>query len=115
MNWFRRSADGKFLWPGFGENSRVLKWIFERCDGKGAAVETPIGNLPAIDALDLDDLNLSDIDKAHLLRVEIDGWLKEIPLIREYYKQFGDRLPAALVEEVDQLEKRLKQAKKAAA
>jgi phosphoenolpyruvate carboxykinase (GTP) len=115
VNWFRKDEDNKFMWPGFGENSRVLKWIFERCDGEGAAVETPIGNLPAIDALDLDDLNLSDTDKARLLRVEIDGWLKEIPLIREYYKQFGKQLPAALIEETDQLEKRLKQAKKAAA
>ena len=115
VNWFRRDEDNQFIWPGYGENSRVLEWIFNRCDGTAEAVETPIGNLPSIDALNFDGLDLSDTDKARLLRVEVDGWLQEIPLIREYYQQFGDQLPAELLEEAAQLEKRLKQAKKAAA
>ncbi|MEX2352733.1 MAG: phosphoenolpyruvate carboxykinase (GTP), partial [Gammaproteobacteria bacterium] len=89
VNWFRKNDKGKFVWPGFGENSRVLKWIFERCDGKGEAVETPIGNLPTIDAIDFSGLDLDKNEIAGLLRVEIDGWLQEIPMIREYYKKFG--------------------------
>jgi len=115
VNWFRKDEDNKFIWPGFGENSRILKWIFDRCNGDADFVATPIGNLPTLDAINFDRLDLSDADKAMLLRVEIDGWLKEIPLIREYYRQFGTRLPAALSEEVDQLEKRLQKAKKEAA
>ena len=115
VNWFRKDEDNRFIWPGFGENSRILKWIFDRCDGEAESVETPIGNLPTIDAINFDGLDLSDTDKALLLRVEIDGWLKEIPLLREYYQQFGKRLPAALTEELDQLEQRLQKAKKAAA
>ena len=115
VNWFRKDEDNKFMWPGFGENSRVLKWIFERCIGAADFLETPIGNMPTLDAINFDGLNLSDADKASLLRVEIDGWLKEVPLIRQYYQQFGDRLPAALVEELDQLEQRLQKAKRVAA
>ncbi len=111
VNWFRKDDEGRFMWPGFGENSRVLKWIFERCEGTADAVETPIGNLPTLDALDFDGLDLDDEAIAELLRVEIDGWLSEIPLIREYYGQFGDRLPAELSRELDDLEARLKQAR----
>jgi phosphoenolpyruvate carboxykinase (GTP) len=112
VNWFRKDGDGKFMWPGFGENSRVLKWIFERCEGTGEAIETPIGNLPTMDAIDFDGLNLSDEEKAELLRVEIDGWLSEIPLISEYYDQFGDHMPAALRAQVKQLQERLEEAKR---
>jgi len=111
VNWFRKNEEGKIMWPGFGENSRVLKWIFERCDGKGDFVETPIGNLPTLDAIDFSGLDLNDNDKANLLRVEIDGWLHEIPLISEYYEQFGSRLPQKLREELQQLQQRLESAK----
>ena len=107
VNWFRKGADGKFLWPGFGENSRVLKWIFERCAGTADAVETPIGSLPTPGSLDLDGLNIEDDDLETLLRVERDGWLQELPLIRDYYAQFGDRMPQELSSLVDHLEESL--------
>ena len=115
VNWFRKNDDGKFMWPGFGENSRVLEWIFARCDGAGDAIETPIGNLPTLDAIDFSDLNVDDNDKAQLLRVDIDGWLEEIPLIREYYESFGSHLPSGLMDELDDLEKRLRDAQQAVA
>ncbi len=115
VNWFRKDDDGRFMWPGFGENSRVLKWVFERCEGTADAVETPIGNLPDMNALDLDGLDLSKTEIAHLLRVEIDGWLSEIPLIEKYYDLYGDRVPAELREELASLKQRLEEAKQAAA
>ena len=115
VNWFRKNENGKFIWPGFGENSRVLKWIFERCDGSGEAVETPIGNLPTIDGMDFSGLDLNDNAKAQLLRVDIDGWLQEIPLINEYYDKFGKHLPQILRNEVSLLQQRLEKAKKTAA
>ncbi|MEE8581334.1 MAG: phosphoenolpyruvate carboxykinase (GTP), partial [Myxococcota bacterium] len=108
VNWFRKSPDGEFLWPGFGENSRVLKWIFERCDGTAKALETPIGNLPAEGSLDLSGLDLSQEDVAHLLSVDTERWLAEIPQIREHYAKFGERLPTELAAELDGLEARLK-------
>lgn len=107
VNWFRRNAEGKFMWPGFGENSRVLKWVFERCAGNAEAVETPIGYLPAAGALDFSGLDISEETISQLLSVEVDGWLEEIPLIKEYYAQFGDRLPSALLTQVEELEKNL--------
>ncbi|WP_414653818.1 phosphoenolpyruvate carboxykinase (GTP) [Hyphomicrobium sp.] len=107
VNWFRKSAEGKFLWPGYGENSRVLKWIFERCDGTAEAVETPIGKLPAKGALDLKGLNVSDGAMADLLKVDVAGWKAELPSIREHFSTFGTRLPAALGDELDALEQRL--------
>ena len=115
VNWFRKDNDGRFMWPGFGENSRVLKWVFERCLGAAEALETPIGNVPTMDAVDFDDLDLSEEDKAELLRVDVDGWLQEIPLIREYYASFGNRIPEALIRQVDLLEARLKEAQQAVA
>jgi phosphoenolpyruvate carboxykinase (GTP) len=115
VNWFRKNEDGKFMWPGFGENCRILRWVFERCEGTAEAVETPIGNLPTLDAIDFNDLELSEADKAQLLRVDVDGWLYEIPLINEYYDQFGDHLPAELREEVQKLQKQLEDAKQAVA
>jgi len=115
VNWFRKNDEGKFMWPGFGENSRVLKWVFERCEGTTEAVETPIGNLPDFDGLDFSNLELNDSAKATLLRVDIDGWLQEIPLIREYYKSFGERLPSQLNDEIERLQKQLETAKQAAA
>jgi phosphoenolpyruvate carboxykinase (GTP) len=115
VNWFRKDDDGNMMWPGFGENSRVLKWIFERCEGRAGAVETPIGNLPEIDALDFGDVDVDEATMAELLRVDIDGWLAEIPLIESYYQQFGQHLPEELAEEVEQLKQRLQKAKQAAA
>jgi len=108
VNWFRKSAGGDFIWPGFGENSRVLKWIFERCEGTAKAIETPIGNLPTAEALDLKGLDLDAEDLEDLLGVNRDGWLQELPLIREYFAQFGDRLPKELFALVDELETNLK-------
>jgi phosphoenolpyruvate carboxykinase (GTP) len=115
VNWFRKDVDGKFMWPGFGDNSRVLEWIFKRCNGEGDAIETPIGNLPTLDAINFDGLDLTEEAKAELLRVEVDGWLSEIPLIEKYYDQYGDRVPNELREEVKQLKARLEQAKLAVA
>jgi len=115
VNWFRKNDKGRFMWPGFGENSRVLKWIFERCEGTGAAIDTPIGKLPTIDALDFTGLNLDDTAIAELLRVEVDGWLHEIPMIRDYYKKFGNHVSPELLQELDELETRLEKAKQVAA
>lgn len=108
VNWFRRDEGGRFLWPGYGENSRVLKWIFERVDGRAKAVDTPIGRLPTPDALDLTGLNVSPDDLKELLRVDVDGWSAAVPLIREHFAQFGDRLPKELNEELIKLEERLR-------
>jgi len=107
VNWFRRDADGKFLWPGFGENSRVLKWICERVDGVGKARSTPIGYVPTFDALDTGGLDLSVDTLHHLLHVNPDEWLKEVPSIRQFYEQFGDKLPTALRLNLERLESRL--------
>jgi phosphoenolpyruvate carboxykinase (GTP) len=107
VNWFRRDDDGRFLWPGFGENSRVLKWVFERVNGDADAIDTPIGKLPSKEALDLDGLEIDDADLDTILSVDVDGWKSAIPQIREHYAQFGDKLPAALSVEVDSLEAKL--------
>ena len=93
VNWFRTDEDGKFLWPGYGENSRVLRWIFERCDGKVHATETAIGRLPEAADLDTNGLDLSPENMQKLLSVDIPGWLAEVPSIREHFAKFGDRLP----------------------
>jgi len=111
VNWFRKGDGGDFLWPGYGDNSRVLKWIFERCDGTAKAAETPIGNLPAAGALDLSGLDLAKEDLAELLGVQVEGWLAEIPLIRAYYAKFGRHLPPELAAELDGLEERLRAAR----
>src|SRR5690625_741603 len=107
VNWFRKNDEDKFVWPGFSENSRVLKWVFERCNDNAEAVETPIGLLPAPGALDLDGLDLSQDALDTLMDVDVAGWLQEIPLIREYYAQFGDRMPKGLLTELERLEARL--------
>jgi phosphoenolpyruvate carboxykinase (GTP) len=114
-NWFRKGEEGSFLWPGFGENSRVLKWIFGRCDGTAEAVDTPIGMVPTMGALDLDGLNLDDAAIAELLKVDVDGWLQEIPSIIEYYESFGSHCPEELKQEVKELRQRLEQAQSAVA
>ncbi|MCB9382196.1 MAG: phosphoenolpyruvate carboxykinase (GTP) [Acidimicrobiaceae bacterium] len=96
VNWFRRDEDGRFLWPGYGENSRVLKWVFERVNGSAAAVDTAIGRLPAAGALDLDGLDVSDADMAELLSVDAEGWKAAVPQIEAHFATFGDKLPEVL-------------------
>ncbi len=109
VNWFRKDQDGKWLWPGFGDNSRVLKWIFERTSGEGKAVKTPIGYMPAEDALDLTGLNsVSEADMKELLKVDKSEWLNEVASVREHYAKFGDKLPKELADQLDALEARLK-------
>ena len=107
VNWFRKSPEGKFLWPGYAENSRVLKWIFERCDGEAEAVDTPIGKVPTAEALDTDGLDIADADLDALLTVDPEGWKAELPLIKEHFALFGDKLPSGLKDELAALEKRL--------
>jgi phosphoenolpyruvate carboxykinase (GTP) len=108
VNWFRKDEKSKFLWPGYGENSRVLKWIFERCNGTAKAVDTPIGRLPRPEDLDTQGLDIPPGNVAKLLNVDTEGWLAEIPLINQFFDGFGDRLPKALRDEVTHLEQRLK-------
>jgi phosphoenolpyruvate carboxykinase (GTP) len=111
VNWFRKDACNRFLWPGYGENGRVLKWIFERVSGKAEAVETPIGRLPSTGAMDLSGLELPQGNMAELLKVDTAGWKAEVPLIRDHFASFGANLPAALNEELASLEKRVNAAK----
>ncbi|MEC6988338.1 MAG: phosphoenolpyruvate carboxykinase domain-containing protein, partial [Actinomycetota bacterium] len=107
VNWFRRDEDGRFLWPGFGENSRVLKWVFDRIDGNSDVVETPIGLLPADGALDTSGLDIDPDDLEAILSVDVDGWKSAIPEIREHLSRFEPRLPDALPAAVDRLESAL--------
>ena len=107
VNWFRKSPEGKFLWPGYAENGRVLKWIFERCDGTAKAVDTPIGKVPADGALDVNGLKVSGENMQELLKVDKAGWKAELPLIHEHFAIFGDKLPKGLKEELAALEQRL--------
>ncbi len=108
VNWFRKGRDGHWLWPGFGENSRVLKWVCQRCDGQADAVDTAIGRLPAPGSLDLSGLSIPDKDLAELLEVRKQDWLDKVPAFREHYARLGEKLPAELADELDALEKRLK-------
>nr|MBA2607867.1 phosphoenolpyruvate carboxykinase (GTP) [Actinomycetota bacterium] len=107
VNWFRRSDDGRFLWPGFGENSRVLAWVFDRVSGGGDAVESPIGFVPAPGAIEVGGLDITDADMAELLKVDPEEWRAEVPSIEAHYAEFGDRVPDALQDELAGLEKRL--------
>ncbi len=107
VNWFRRGDDGRYMWPGFGENSRVLKWVFERVNGDSEAIDTPIGRLPTKAALDTDGLDIDQADLDAILTIESDGWKAAIPQIREHYAKFGDKLPAQLRMAVDTLEANL--------
>ena len=107
VNWFRRDDDGNFLWPGFGENSRILKFVVERVAGEGEMTETAIGNVPAVGAIDIDGLDLDESTMAKLLAVDNDSWMAEIALIRKHFARFGDKLPAELAAQLDSLEKRL--------
>ncbi|MGH3521160.1 MAG: phosphoenolpyruvate carboxykinase (GTP) [Haloechinothrix sp.] len=106
VNWFRRGADKRFLWPGFGENSRVLKWIIERIEGKASGTETPIGYVPTPDALDLSGLGTSTADVEEALAVDKDEWLAELPMIEEWFGKIGDKLPSSLRDELDALKHR---------
>jgi phosphoenolpyruvate carboxykinase (GTP) len=107
VNWFRKDGAGRWLWPGYGENCRVLKWICERADGTGRAEKTPIGNLPAADALDLSGLNLPDNYLKQLLEVDLAGWKKEIEDVATNYARLGGHLPKALNDQLEGLRKRL--------
>nr|WP_193789688.1 phosphoenolpyruvate carboxykinase (GTP) [Nocardiopsis halophila] len=107
VNWFRKDADGRIVWPGFGENSRVIKWIVERLEGRAEAQATPIGNLPTEDAIDTEGLDLSAEDLKFLLTVERDTWRQEAGLVPEFFKTFGDQLPPELWEEYNKLIDRL--------
>jgi phosphoenolpyruvate carboxykinase (GTP) len=107
VNWFRRGKDGKFLWPGFGENVRALKWILERVEGKGRATETPIGWVPTPDTLTLDGLNISRDTMEELMRVNPDDWQAELEASAKFFEQFGKRLPEELRQEHEQLGRRL--------
>ena len=107
VNWFRRDEDGRYIWPGFGENSRVLKWVFERVDGKSAVDRTAIGLLPAAGALDTTALNVPQDDLDTLLSVDVDGWLAAVPQIREHFERFGENIPAELSAALATLEHQL--------
>jgi len=107
VNWFRKDAGGKFLWPGFGENSRVLKWIVDRLNGSAEAVKTPIGNVPAPGDLDTDGLDISATDLETLLSVDLDVWKQEAALVPAHFATFGDHLPAELTYEYEALVARL--------
>jgi phosphoenolpyruvate carboxykinase (GTP) len=107
VNWFRKNGDGKFMWPGYAENSRVLKWIFERCDGAAKAEETPIGKVPAEGSIDVNGLKVAPADMKELTGVDKEGWKAEIPMIKEHFATFGAKMPQALKEELAALEKRL--------
>jgi len=107
VNWFRKDAEGRWLWPGFGENSRVVAWIIERVAGAAEATETPIGMVPAPGAISTEGLDMADDDMAELLRVDVDEWRREVPSIEEHYANLGERLPDALGDELAGLEKRL--------
>jgi phosphoenolpyruvate carboxykinase (GTP) len=107
VNWFRKGEDGKFLWPGFGDNSRVVKWVLDRVAGRGEAVDTPIGLVPAVGALDVAGLDVDDATMAKLLAVDAEGWRQEISQLEEHYASIGERLPDELKDELRELEKRL--------
>jgi phosphoenolpyruvate carboxykinase (GTP) len=111
VNWFRQDDHGKYLWPGYGENSRVLKWVFERCDNATDAVDTPIGRLPGPGDLDMKGIDVPAASLEKLLSVDVAGWRAETPLIRQHFEKFGSRLPQGLRDEVAALEKRLQEAK----
>jgi phosphoenolpyruvate carboxykinase (GTP) len=110
VNWFRKDEGGKFLWPGYGENSRVLAWIFRRCEGSVEADETPIGLVPKVGDGGIETEGLLDVSPeamSQLVAVDLDEWRAQLPQMREHYAKFGDALPAELREQLQALEKRL--------
>lgn len=108
VNWFRQDAEGHFMWPGFGDNMRVLLWILDRCAGKADAVESPIGYLPTENAIDTTDLDINADVLKELLSVDKEIWLEDVADQKKYFAQFGDRLPKAITEELEKLEANLK-------
>jgi len=110
VNWFRKDENGKFLWPGYGENSRVLAWIFRRCEGNAEAVDTAIGLLPPVGegGIETDGLDVSTEAMAELLKVDADGWKQQLPQMHEHYAEFGNKLPEGLRAQLQTLEDRLK-------
>ena len=107
VNWFRRDEDGRFMWPGYGENSRVLKWVFERLNGTAQADKTAIGYLPSADSLDTNGMNINPADLQAITSVDVEGWREAVPQIRDHYAAFGDRLPSELATALDALENSL--------
>ncbi len=107
VNWFRKDEDGKFLWPGFGENSRVLEWVFNRCDDEGETVETPLGLLPTPGSLNVEGINISDADLEALLTVDNDALREQLPQVEEHLNRFGDDLPSEIREQFEALKKRI--------
>ena len=110
VNWFRRGDDGGFLWPGFGENSRVLKWIVDRIEHKAGGQDTPIGIVPKAEDLDLDGLDVSVDDVAKALAVNPDEWREELPQIEEWFEFGGEKLPTGVRDEFEALKQRLSEA-----
>jgi phosphoenolpyruvate carboxykinase (GTP) len=108
VNWFRQNAAGKFLWPGFGDNLRVLEWVLDRCADRGGAVDTPIGFIPRPGDIDTQGMTIDQATLAELTAVPNDAWIKEIRDFRAYLQEYGSRLPAKLAAEVDEVERRLK-------
>jgi len=108
VNWFRLDENGKFIWPGFGDNIRVLKWIVDRVKGRGKAIKTPIGYIPTPDALDINGLNISSSELDEILRVDNKAWLEEMKEIRTFFTSLGNKLPNDLLKELINLETRLK-------
>ena len=111
VNWFRRGADGRFLWPGFGDNSRVLEWIVRRIEGQAGAVDSPIGRLPRTEELDIDGLDVTEADLAELFAVDPESWAVEADLTQEFFDGFDGRIPAALQAELSALRYRLDRAR----
>jgi phosphoenolpyruvate carboxykinase (GTP) len=107
VNWFRKGDDGHFLWPGFGDNSRVLKWVLERISGEADGTETAIGIVPSPADLDTSGLDIPEADVELLLSVDADEWRRELALIQEHYDWLGERLPDELRDQLTLLEKRL--------
>ena len=107
VNWFRRDEDGRFMWPGYGENSRVLKWVFERLNGTAEADKTAIGYLPNATSLDTTGMQINEADLQAITSVDVDGWREAVPQIRDHYAAFGDRLPSELATALDALESSL--------
>jgi len=107
VNWFRRGDKGQFLWPGFGENSRVLKWIVDRIEHQAGGQDTPIGVVPTAEDLDLDGLDVDSDDVSRALAVNADEWRAELPLIEEWFEFVGQKLPTGVKDEFDALKQRL--------
>ena len=107
VNWFRRDEAGNFMWPGYGENSRVLKWVFDRLNGTAEAKQTPIGYLPTTDSLDTNGLHINAQDLEAITSVDVPGWREAVPQIRDHFATFGDRLPSELTTALNELESSL--------